>query len=371
MRELVCLDMPLSGSFVDRIRRAWDEGDAVFPLDQRLPPPARAAVLAAVRPTVIATTSDENRVDGGKVHDGDAVVVTTSGSTGEPKAVVLTHTAVRSSALAVHERLGVEHGDTWFACLPPSHVGGLSVVLRSIVTGTRLITAPSFSEQAYRDAAHDGANLVSLVATALARVDPSLYRTIVLGGSRPPTDRPSHVVTTYGMTETGSGVVYDGVPLRGVEVDIRDGVIHLRCPMQLDRYLNAPSPVDPDGWLRTGDIGHWLADGRLHVEGREGDLIISGGENVWPEAVEAVIRTMPGVDNCCVVGVEDPEWGHAVHVFVSGDSGITLDAVRGHVKQHLPAHCAPRKLHHCEEIPVTALGKPRRSLLAARALGKD
>ena len=364
VNDLVCLDMPLGQAFVDRVRRAWDEGDAVFPLDHRLPRSASDAVLRAVRPTVIAGTNGETRVEGDRVETGDAAVVATSGSTGTPKAVVLTHTAVRASAEAVHERLAVTAGDGWFACLPPAHVGGLSVVMRSLVTGTPLRTAAAFNVDDYVAAAREGSTLVSLVTTALRRVDPSLFRSIVLGGSRPPADRPSNCVATYGMTETGSGVVYDGVPLRGVEIDIRSGIIHIRSAMNMRAYRNSPSPFDAGGWLRTGDIGNWNEDGTLNVQGREGDLIITGGENVWPEMVESVIARMEGVRDCCVAGLPDPEWGQSVHVFIVGDAP-PLEAVRDFVKQSLPAHCAPKHVHVVGEIPRTALGKPRRGDLPA------
>lgn len=369
VNELVCLDLPLGGAFVDRIRQAWDEGDAVFPLDRRLPRPAAKAVIDAVRPTVIVEGPGESRAGGEPVLDGDAVVVATSGSTGAPKAAILTHGAVRASAEAVHERIGVTAVDSWFACLPPAHVGGLSVVLRSLVTGTGLHTSDGFSTEAYDRAAQDGATLVSLVATALRRVDPSAYRVIVLGGSRAPEQLPPNCVTTYGMTETGSGVVYDGVPLRGVEIDIRDGIIHVRSPMNMRAYRNAPSPFTADGWLRTGDVGSFGEDGVLSVHGREGDLVITGGENVWPEAVESVLETMAGIDECCVAGVPDPEWGQAVHVFVVSADPPSLESVREHVKTSLPAHCAPKQIHVVGSIPRTALGKPRRHELVA-ALGR-
>ena len=365
----MCLDMPLGDGFVERIVRAWDDGDAVFPLDQRLPQPARQALMDSIRPTVVADSSGDTRLDGDPVEEGDAVVVATSGSSGEPKGVVLTHGAVNASAVAVATRLGIGHGDTWFACLPPGHIGGLSVVLRSLVIGTPLVTAPAFSPDAYEDAARKGATLVSLVPTALARVDASLYRWIVLGGSRPPADRPSNCVATYGMTETGSGVVYDGLPLPGVEIETRQGIIHVRGPMLMRTYRSGPGPFDADGWLRTGDLGEIAADGRLTVHGREGDLIITGGENVWPEAVEAAVSTHPLVADCCVVGIDDREWGSAVHVFVVARGDLSLDGIREHVKQTLPAHCAPKALHVVASIPRTALGKPRRGELASSVGG--
>ena len=229
---------------------------------------------------------------GDEVDDGDALVVATSGSTGAPKGVVLTHDAIAASAEATSRRLEVTTDDHWLACLPLSHVGGLSVVTRALHTGTRLTVLPGFDADAV---AAVGATLVSLVATALRRIDPSIFRTIVLGGSRPPADRPPNTVTTYGMTETGSGVVYDGVPLDGVEVRLDDDAeVWLRGPMLMRCYRDGSSPFDADGWLPTGDLGRWLDDGRLHVDGRRGDLIITGGENVWPEAVEAILAVASG-----------------------------------------------------------------------------
>lgn len=367
VNELVCLDIDGGQPFVDRLRRAWDAGDAVFPLDRRLPDASRRAILDVVAPTIIATESGDTRVIGRPVETGDAVVVATSGTTGVPRAAVLTMDAVEASARAVSSRLRVGSNDCWFACLPPSHVGGLSVITRSIVTGTRCIVDARFTEQGYVDAARRGATLVSLVATALSRVDPGLYRAIVLGGSRPPSDRPANAVTTYGMTETGSGVVYDGIPLDGVDVDVRAGVIHLRAPMLLRAYRDGSIPLDAHGWFRTGDVGSIDGEGRLHVEGREGDLIITGGENVWPETVESRLALHPSVVECCVAGVPDREWGHAVHAWIVpvGGAIITLEDAREFVKETLPPWCAPRAIHLVDSIPRTSLGKPRRAMLAA------
>ena len=363
MNDLICLDMPCGPQMVDRIRRAWDEGDAIFPLDQRLPAPARTTVLEAVQPTRIATLSDESSHPGQPIENGDAVIVATSGTTGRPKAVVLTHSAVRASAIATSTRLGVTSTDKWLACLPPSHVGGLSVILRSIVTDTPVIAVPSFSVEEYNQAARDGATFVSLVSTALQRVDSSLFRTIVLGGAKPPANRPANCVTTYGMTETGSGVVYDGIPLDEVEIEIRDSVIHLKAPMLMRGYRDGTSAVDSSGWLRTGDIGIFEG-GVLVVEGREGDLIITGGENVWPESVEDILRGHPHVIDVCIAGVPDAEWGQAVTAWIVTDgSAVSLETIRAFVKEQLPAHWAPRNLVEISEIPRTALGKPKRAEL--------
>ena len=366
VNELICLDMPCGEEFVERIQRAWENGDAIFPLDQRLPLPARKTVLEAIRPTRIATLNDEVTHSGEQVTTGDAVVVATSGTTGLPKGVVLTHDAIRASAIATSTRLDVSNNDAWFACLPVSHIGGLSVILRSLVIGTPLFTAPQFSTEAYVNAANSGATLVSLVSTAMQRVDASLYRIIVLGGSRPPTDRPANTVTTYGMTETGSGVVYDGIPLEGVEIKIIDSIVHLRAPMLLRTYRNATHPITSDGWFRTGDMGTFN-NGVLRIDGREGDLIISGGENVWPEQVEDVLRQHHSIDDVCVAGVPDPQWGQRVTAWVvlREDQELSTSEAREFVKNVLPAHCAPHTVITIGEIPRTNLGKPKRSELIA------
>ena len=350
--------------FVDRLSQAWDNDDAVFPLDQRLPAVAREKIVSLVQPTIMATSDGDFSISGRPVEPGDAVVVATSGTSGIPKAAVLTMSAVEASARATTQRLHVTLRDHWLACLPPSHVGGLSVITRSLIMGTALTAEPQFSVDTYNEAADNGATLVSLVSTALQRIDPSRYRAIVLGGSTPPSHLPDNCITTYGLTETGSGVVYNGTPLQGVELEIRDSIVYVRGPMLLRAYRDGSVPLDSDGWFRTGDRGTLSDSGVLSIEGREGDLIITGGENVWPETVEAAIRALNTITDVCVAGVADPEWGHAVHVWVVGvPTEISLDSLRGHVKQTLPAHCAPREIHFVSEIPRTALGKPQRSIL--------
>ena len=344
--RLVALDQPGGPEFVDALRRIWDTGDAAFPVDQRLPAAARATVGNAMGV-------------GDDVHDGDALVVATSGSSGAPKGVVLTHDAIAASAEATSRRLDVTSDDHWLACLPLSHVGGLSVVTRALHTGTRLTVLPGFDAGAVTDL---GATLVSLVATALRRIDPAIFRTIVLGGSRPPVDRPPNTITTYGLTETGSGVVYDGVPLDGVEVRIDGGAeVWLRGPMLMRCYRDGSRPFDADGWLPTGDLGRWLDGGRLHIDGRRGDLIITGGENVWPEAVEAILTSHPAVADAMVHGVDDDEWGQVVEaMIVPRGTAPTLEMIRSYVKESHPAFLAPRSIRVVDALPRTALGKLRR-----------
>lgn len=365
MLRLVALDLPGGPGFVDSLRRVWDDADAVLPLDRRLEPGQRRALAHRLGASLVIDEHGVTRLsDGFPVESGDALVVATSGSTGEPKGVVLTHDAIAASAEASSRRLGVTASDHWLACLPLAHVGGLSVITRALHTGTMLTVHPEFDARAVDTS---GATLVSLVPTALRRIDPTRFRRIVLGGSRPPADRPVNAVTTYGMTETGSGVVYDRVPLDGVEVRIVDGEIELKAPMLLRCYRDGTDPRRSDGWFPTGDLGDLDDDGRLTVAGRRGDLIISGGENVWPEPVEAVLADAPGVADVAVIGRSDHEWGEivvAVVVPAVPEDPPSLESLREHVKRTLPPFCAPRAVEYTASIPRTALGKLRRSALA-------
>jgi len=351
--KLIAVDTADGPAFVARLRDAWDAGHAVFPLDHRVPEPTRFRLLDAVH------AADD-------VDAGDALVLATSGTTGDPRGVVLTHEAVGASAAATSNRLGVDRAtDRWLACLPLAHVGGLSVVTRALITGTRLVTHTGFDAAAVTAAAHDGATLVALVPTALGRIDPALFRRIVLGGSAPPAALPTNVTTTYGMTETGSGIVYDGLPLDGVDIAIdRDGQILVRGPMLLRCYRDGTDPKDPDGWLATGDAGDWTPDRRLIVRGRMADLIITGGENVWPAAVEAILAEHPAVAEVVVIGRPDAEWGERVVAVVvparAGDPP-TLDELRGFVRERLASWAAPRELELVTSLPRTSIGKVRRS----------
>jgi o-succinylbenzoate---CoA ligase len=361
--HLVAIDLPGGDRFVDALRRTWDEGDAAFPVDRRLPPPARQALLDTIAPDRLVDELGAHRLDGRGVDEGDALVVATSGTTGSPRGVVLTHAAVEASAAATSSRLDVSHHDTWLACLPLSHVGGLSVVTRALVTGTGLVVHDGFGADAVQAAARHGATLVSLVPTTLRRIDPHLFHTVVLGGSRPPEDLPGNVVTTYGMTETGSGVVYDGVPLDGVEIRVdSDSEIHVRCAMLLRCYRDGPDPL-VDGWFATGDLGRLNDDGSLSVDGRRGDLIITGGENVWPAVVEAALLAHPAVAEVAVAGAPDIEWGQRIVAWIvpaTASTAPTLASIRSMVGESLPMYMAPKEIRLVDSLPITSSGKVRR-----------
>lgn len=344
MPRLVAVDAVPGPWLTAQLAAAWDNGDAVFPVDPRLPADRRAEVVQAMRV-------------GEAVAPGDALVVATSGSTGEPRGAVLTHDAVRASALASSARLAVDPAaDTWLSCLPLAHVGGLSVVTRALLTGTPLTFDPDAP-----------ATLVSVVPTQLDRMDVRQFRVVLVGGAADRRVRPPNVVHSYGMTEAGSGVAYDGMPLDGIEVRAdADGQLWVRGPTLLRCYRDGTDPKDADGWFPTGDLGSVDVDGRVVVVGRLAEVIVTGGEKVLPGPVEDALRAHPDVADVGVAGRPDDEWGERVVAFVVPADGVdppTLDGLRAWVKDRLPPWCAPRQLVLVDALPRTPLGKLRRAAL--------
>jgi O-succinylbenzoic acid--CoA ligase len=379
--ELVALDLPVGAGFVDALRAVWDTGDAATPLDPRLPEPARRTVLEALRPSrVIASDGELHTLAGGEpVEDGDALVMATSGSSGLPKGVVLTHDALMASARSTSEALDVDPSrHSWLACLPLAHIGGLSVITRAVLTETPLVVLPNFDADVVERIGRSGeATHVSLVATALRRLDPSVFAKVLLGGARPPGALPDNVVVTYGMTETGSGIVYDGVPLAGVEVALahfddadeyaEEGQILIRAPMLLRCYRNGDTGrvMGPDGmstWFATGDVGHVDDTGHLIVSGRIGEVITTGAEKVWPDAVERVLSGHAQVTEVAVWKRADPEWGERVVAWVvPAGAPPDLQELRELVVASLSPWSAPKELVIVDKLPRTPLGKVRRS----------
>ena len=365
MARLIALDMPASKTFVDLVQRAWSNGDAVLPIDQRLPLAGKKMLLDAMAPSEIidASFTTSSLPNGRPVQDGDALVIASSGSTGLPKGIVHTHSSILAGAQASASRLQLSSNDHWLVCIPVSHVGGFSVIARALHTGAALTLHPAFDAAAVEQALKNGVTHTSLVATTLSRIDTSLFRTILLGGSSAPDNLPSNVITTYGMTETGGGVVYNGQPLDNVEIKIVDGEIFLRCPMLMRAYRDDQTVSTEDAWYATGDIGEIDKNGKLSVHGRQTDMIITGGENVWPSVVENSLASHPIVNQVVVRGMPDTTWGQRVVAYVvlndsSQSSEVKLlSDLREHVKQTLPAFCAPQQIIVVAEIPRTSLGK--------------
>jgi O-succinylbenzoic acid--CoA ligase len=254
-------------------------------------------------------------------------------------------------------------------------VGGLSVVTRALLTDTPLTVLPGFDAEVVERLGRSGtATHVSLVATGLRRMDPAAFDCILLGGSRPPERLAPNVVVTYGMTETGSGVVYDGVPLDDVEIALdhfdaghEDGEILIRAPMLLRCYRDGADGriSGPDGsptWFATGDAGYLTPDGTLAVRGRVAEVIVTGGEKVWPDAVERVLAAHRGVAEVSVWKRADPEWGERVVAWVvPRTEQPTPEELNDWVKSTLAPWAVPKEIVFVAELPRTASGKVRRS----------
>jgi len=273
--------------------------------------------------------------------------------------------------------------DRWLACLPLHHVAALAIIGRAWVTGVPWTAHDGFDLDAVaRSARDEGTTIVSLVPTTLRRLlDAGAplheYRRVVLGGApTPPALRARaeavgvHLVDAYGLTETWGGFALDGVPITGAEVRLADdGEVLVRGAMVMRGYRFAPDAthraLDPDGWLHTGDVGTFV-DGRVAVVDRRKDLVISGGVNVSPTQVEAVLATHPGVGDVCVIGAVDDEWGErVVAVCVAATPGAppTLDDLRAFARDQLPPAHLPRELRLVDSIPRSRGGKALRRAL--------
>nr|WP_246407012.1 o-succinylbenzoate--CoA ligase [Modestobacter versicolor] len=368
------------------------------------PPEAAAAVLGTVWPAL------RRSLDGGAplavlpagsgpadaaravlrpdepLEPGTDLVVVTSGSTGGGRGVLLSAAALRASATATLDRLGGP--GSWLLALPTSAVGGLQVLVRSAVAGREpavLARGETLAAAAARLPGGDR-RYTSLVPTQLRRLladepealasfdavlvggaaaDPALLERARAAGVR--------VRTTYGMSETAGGCVYDGVPLDGVRVRVTEGV-ELAGPVLASGYRLDPAGTAAafaDGWFRTRDAGSLAPDGTLTVHGRLDDVVISGGVNVSPQAVEAALREHPTVADAVVTGLPDPEWGQRVVAAVVPAAGAVpqLAELRPWVADRLGAAAAPRALTLVDAVPTLHTGKPdRRSVL--RTLGE-
>jgi O-succinylbenzoic acid--CoA ligase len=367
-RNLHAVVLPPGPLLARRLEAALDgTGPAICPLSPGLPEPALRTVLDALAPTAVETPDGTVTRESGRPTDA-AVLIATSGSAGQPKIVELSAEALRFSATATLQRVGAAPGDRWLCCLPTDHIAGVQVLTRSIVAGTTPVIQERFSPAA---ALASGVQHISVVPTQLRRMldhDLSVFSSILLGGAAAPADllasaraAGGRVLTTYGMSETCGGCVYDGLPLDGVSAAVGDdGRIRLAGPVLFGGYRLRPdltaSVLDGD-WFVTSDLGV-VENGALRVRGRVDDVINTGGHKVVAGEVEHVLRGLPAVEDVVVVGRPDPEWGELVTAVVVG--AVTLEELREHVRSALPAHAAPRALELVPEIPLLASGKPDR-----------
>ncbi|HEX7994744.1 MAG TPA: AMP-binding protein [Streptosporangiaceae bacterium] len=381
-------------------------GPAILPLDATLPRARLSELIEAFQPASIETSRDFQRGPGAGqlakagalqkaagVDDDVAVVLATSGSTGPPKGAELTGAALTASARASLTRLGAAPGERWLCCLPVHHISGLGVLVRSLLAGsTPVVTERADVGVLVREAARPdtdrGCHYISLVPTQLRRLldggaPLGEFRGILLGGAAVPAGMldeagasGARVVTTYGMTETCGGCVYDGVPLDDVHVATSsDGRIKISGPVLFARYRLAPQLTRAamrDGWFVTSDLGE-LAAGRLMVRGRADDVINSGGEKVVAGEVEHVLRSCPGVRDAVVVGTPDPDWGELVTAMVVAADPAgppRLEEIREYVRDRLPRYAAPRSMVLIDKLPMLPSGKPDRQQIRDIAIGK-
>jgi len=314
--------------------------------------------------------------------------VATSGSSGEPKGVLLSADALRASARATHEVLAGP--GTWVLALPTWHVAGLQVLVRSVVADTtpvELDLARGFDPFALVAPRVEGPVYTSLVPTQLLRafdagVDLSGFDAVLLGGAAASSSLLERarllgvrVVTTYGSSETSGGCVYDGVPLPGVSVTLREGDdrILVGGPTLFSGYrqqTGSTDAFDSAGRFVTSDVGRWANGSLLEVLGRADDLIVTGGEKVAPRLVEEALELHPHVRQAAVVPREDAEWGQAVVAYVVGRPGSpapALEELRSWVADRVSRAAAPRDVRILSALPLLPGGKLDRQALRLRA----
>jgi len=388
--ELVAYALPPGFHWLEILAAHAHSGASFMPIDVRLTDREQERLIGLARPAVVVRPDEETILADAAPVDPERAwaIVPTSGTGGEPRLAQLSRVAIGAAVAGSLDALDASAYDPWVACLTPAHIGGLLVLLRGAFTGSRVTILDRFEPGTLLADAPEGAH-VSLVPTMLERLvrgggDLTRLGTLLVGGAAIDPELRSaaetlggRVVSTYGSTETSGGIVYDGRVFEGSEVRIvadrpdEPGVIELRGPTVMDGYRADPAATarafTADGWLRTGDIGRLDAAGRLVVRGRADDAIRSGAETVWPDEVEAVLRTHPAVADVVVAGRPDPEWGEHVAAWVvpvNPQEPPTLEQLREHCRDDLARFKAPRDLRIVTTLPRTQSGKVRRTELA-------
>lgn len=365
MASLVALDLALGPVLEHAIRDCVDASQAFCVLDQRVSDARRYEEVRELGATHVRDASGvHDLAHGHEVGSDVGLVMLTSGSSGRRKAVELTWTALRASAQLTQESLRADDAPVWFPCLPANHIGGLAVLLRAILSDARLLWGDA---EEISSAPSLGATHVALVRAQLFRFDVSAYDAVLLGGARPPGELPDNVIATWGMTETGSGVVYNGRPLRDVHVASVNGEICVKSPTLFLKYRDGARPriTGPDGspdWFPTGDAGDVL-NGVVRVRGRLGYVINTGGEKVWPEDLEAAISSIAGVHDVAVTGVDDDEWGQRVIALVVSEGNNLDQEIVATSNDRIGPWAKPKEIRYVASIPRTENGKIRRDRL--------
>jgi O-succinylbenzoic acid--CoA ligase len=373
----VGLALPPGEAYAVALHACLRLGAVAVPLDLRLPEAERARRAEGCA-TVVQAPLDEGDGDEraalADAHDLDApaILVFTSGTSGASKPVALTYGNWLWSALGSAVALGCPPGERWLCALPLTHVGGLSILLRSAISATTAVVHERFqTERVLAELGReDGPTVVSLVPTTLARLldaglrEPPALRWALLGGAAIPApllaraaDAGVPIAPTYGLTESCSQVVTNGAPLFCTRVRLAgDGEILASGPTVAPQA----GPV-----LHTGDLGRWTREGTLEVIGRKADTIVTGGENVAPTEVEVVLLDHPAVAEAAVHGREHPEWGEAVvaTVVLRPGAHATEQALRRHCAARLAGFQVPKDIAFATALPRTPSGKVLRRVL--------
>jgi O-succinylbenzoic acid--CoA ligase len=387
----VILTLPAGTEYAVLLHALMKLGSIAYPLNPRLAPVEVESEIERAKPVLVC--SERGRLTATEAdlpllgeHDLDATHcrILTSGTSGRPRTVSLTYGNHLWSAVGAAFKIGVDPSDRWLCCLPLHHVGGLSILMRSVIYGTGAVVHDGFDvDRVAESLRSDGVTLVSLVPTMLVRLleagmDLSGPRAILLGGGPVPVEvieeaagRGASVVQTYGLTEAASQVTTlepqeahrklgsAGRPLLTTHLRIQDGEILVQGPTV------APGCADEDGWLHTGDLGRIDEEGFLYVEDRLDDLIITGSENVTPSEVEEVLLRHPEVVDAAAVARPDPEWQEAVTAVVVLRHGAraSADELRRHCAGSLAGHKVPKRFEFTPELPRTPSGKLLRRAL--------
>lgn len=288
-----------------------------------------------------------------------ALVVATSGSTGKSKEVALSGAALLASARATHAFLGASHGDRWSLLLPTTHIAGMNVITRSLDLQSEIVDVDAQADftaivptQLHR-ALHGDAQLLEHLSAAKA---------ILVGGAPLASELRTHaveaglkIVTTYGMSESCGGCVYNGAPLDGVEISIIDGLVAIKGPILADGYLHHDEPFLHDGWFITSDLGT-LEAGRLTIIGRADDVIISGGEKISLSTVTHFLNSEFSTQEFIAFAIPDNEWGESLAI--ASNKEMNESELRSTLKSQYGAHLSPKLLCVIPELPKTSLGKP-------------
>lgn len=327
-------------------------------------------------------------------------IVYTSGTTGNPKGVVHTYGNHWWSAIGSVLNLGLTEQDKWLAVLPLFHVSGFSICMRSVLYGIPIFLMEKFDAEAVNEAIiSKGVTIISVVTVMLQRLYdelgeksyPKSFRCMLIGGG--PVPRPLlekaaakniPVFQSYGLTETSSQIVTlsptealkklgsAGKPLFPGQLHIHNpdeqgvGEIFVKGPMVTKGYFKNPEANNKsftNGWLATGDLGYVDEDGFLYVVDRRTDLIISGGENIYPSEIESVLSGYQGVKEVGVVGKKDPTWGEVPVAFIVKDERIEKDELIQFAKEHLASYKVPKEIYFLDHLPRTASNKLMRNVL--------